>query len=165
MVENERIRRKKQGAHSLNPNLSNNATSNTSINYKQLQTSDSNGIEHTLNQGNFILLNLKLSYIIGPIFETSTTTNSRIMQINSSRSSFLSPRQEGSKFPMAERKFIMPGNQNSKLGPGSYFQENNSKNLKFTRTAKNESTFKTDGTTIGKSPLLRNQTENIKKRK
>jgi len=160
MVENERLRRKKQGSNSINPSLTNNATSNTSIHMKELHTSESHQIDNIVNKGK-----IKNSEFLGPIFETSTSTNSRAMKMNASKTSFGSPNKNDSKFSRAERKLVLPGNHNPKLGPGSYFQDDAKKLMKFARTSKNISALTTDGSTIGRSAHHRNQTENVKKRK
>jgi hypothetical protein len=54
MIERERIRKKKQGSHSVNPTLSHIvSTSNTTLNFKELPTSESTVIDTVGNKGNF----------------------------------------------------------------------------------------------------------------
>lgn len=94
------------------------------------------------------------------------------MKVNSSRSSFSSPKKEGSKFPLAERNLALGVNQFPKVGPGSYF-----KNSKFIlsplgslqgvnlyKTAKNMSAYTTNRSSGGMSFHNRNNTESVRRR-
>mmetsp|Transcript_11482 Transcript_11482/g.11437 ORF Transcript_11482/g.11437 Transcript_11482/m.11437 type:complete len:251 (-) Transcript_11482:579-1331(-) len=117
---------------------------------KELQTSDSNPSGYKFNHG--------------PVWDTSTTTNSRMLKMNSSRSSFTSQKKDGYKFAMAERNLEFPVSQYPKVGPGSYFKEDHLNRMKFAKTSKNSSQFSTQRPSVAKSLHSRHNTENIKKR-
>lgn len=89
IVENEKLKKRKQGAHSVKPSLSHIvSSSNTSLNFKDIQTTDSTVLDGTYK---------------GPIRENSSTTASRqLMKINTSRATIFT-NKDGNMFGKSER--------------------------------------------------------------
>lgn len=122
---------------------------------KDIPTNESTVFDHTVSKG--------------PIFESCSGTNSRIMKTNTSRGTLPSPNKDGNMFGKSDRANIIVGYQNPKIGPGSYSggmynQKRTSQHLDRTRV--NISQLTSGDNTFGRSDRrLFPQTEKAKRRR
>ena len=153
MIQHEKLRRRKQGSHSVKPSMTNIVSSSNSTLYaKDMQTSDSTLLDGTYK---------------GPVLENSSTTASRqVMKINTSRGT-INTNKDGNMFGKSERKLAIEySNTSTKIGPGSYANSVYSiAPYNLDTTAMNRSNVFTEHSTFGKSDRkLHPQTEKARRR-